>query len=323
MTSSGPTGLRFAVVGTGAMGGAVATLLAHAGEDVLFIDRDEAVVARVEADGFHVRGALGDFSARVAVARQAPGDRHQTVDVAIVLTTTNDTPAAAATVAKLLKDDGLAVTMQNGIGNIEVLQETLGAARVAGGSTKSSAQRIAPGISDITKVDPTTIGALGAGQAEKVRALVAALDGAGFTALESDNILGVIWSKLIHNVAINPLCAATGLVQAEVAKIAELEELRGLAVGEALAVARAKGIALADPDPLDKLRRHTAAKHTRPSMLQHFDAGRPTEIDAINGAIVREGRVLGVPTPANLALVAIIKGRERAQEIAIGTSIAE
>lgn len=316
MSSRTPTGMRLAVVGTGAMGGAVATLLAHAGEDVLFIDSDAEVVARVAADGFRVQGALGDFGARVAVAASAPADRHQTVDAAIVLTTTNDTPAAAQTLARLLKADGLAVTMQNGIGNIEALRETLGVARVAGGSTKSSAQRIAPGVSEITKVDPTTIGALAEGQAEKVRALVAALDAAGFTAVESDNVIGVIWSKLIHNVAINPLCAATGLVQSEVARIAELEDLRGLAVGEALAVARAKGIALADPDPLDKLRRHTAAKSTRPSMLQHFDAGRPTEIDAINGAIVREGRALGVPTPANLALVAIIKGRERAQAIA-------
>ena len=309
-----PSGLSFAMIGTGAMGGSVATLLAAAGEQIVYIDTDAAVVETANRNGFRLEGALGSHQANVRAYTAAPADVE--VDVAIVLATTNDTADAAETAKQLLKPDGLAITMQNGIGNIETLQAALGDERVAGASTKSSAQRLGPAHSELTKIDPTTVGALQPGQAERVEAVVAALDRTGFTTVQSDNILGVIWSKLIHNVAINPICASSGLVQAETARVPELESLRALLVAEAVAVARAKGIQLIDPDPLEKLRAHTAAKRTRPSMLQHLDLGRVTEIGAINGAIVREAEALGMEAPANQAILGVIRGIEHAHRIA-------
>jgi len=176
----------------------------------------------------------------------------------------------------------------------------------------SSAQRLAPGESQLTKLGPARVGEVDGTITERVRQLVTVLERAGFMAEPSDNVVGVIWSKLIHNAAINPICAATGLVQSETAKVAKLEELRGAIYEEAMAIARAEGVVLAAPEPLDKLRAHVASKSTRPSMLQHISAGRRTEIDAINGAIVNRAEALGIATPANKAIVAVIKGLERA-----------
>ena len=300
---------HIAMIGTGAMGGALGTLLADAGEQVTMIDTDHDIVRCVSQSGFRLEGAAGDRQVSVRVSAEPRAANW--ADIAIVLTTANDTAAASSTAAHVLKEDGFALTLQNGIGNVEQLVAVLGNDRVAAGSIRSSAQKIAPGESDLTKLDPTVIGELDGRFSPRIIALAEMMDRAGFMVEAGENIMGTLWSKLIHNAAINPICAASGLVQAETAKVDELEELRTAIVEEALAVAAAKGISLQLPDPLPLLRAHVRAKHTKPSMLQHIEAGRRTEIDAINGAIVREADALGIPVPANRAMVAVIKGIER------------
>lgn len=302
--------MHYAMIGTGAMGGALGTLLARSGEQVTFIDTDREVVRAVSQNGFHLEGVAGEH--QVAVRISADPGNSSWADVAIVLTTANDTDAAAATAKHVLKPDGFALTLQNGIGNYEKLATVLGGERVLAGSILSSAQRLGPGESELTKLDPTRIGEVGGPITERVRDLATVLERAGFMAEPTDNVLGVMWSKLIHNAAVNPICAASGLVLSETSKVAELEELRTAIVEEALAVARAEGVELLIPAPLEKLRVHVASKHTRPSMLQHIAAGRRTEIDAINGAIVRRAEAHGIAVPANKAIVAVIKGLERA-----------
>lgn len=302
--------MQYAMIGTGAMGGVLGTLLARAGEAVTFIDIDREVVRNVSSNGFHLEGAAGEHqvSVRILVEPQAEA----WADVAIVLTTTNDTVAAAATAKRVLKPDGFALTLQNGIGNIETLTEALGPGRVVAGSTRSSAQKIGPGQSELTKLDPAMIGEVDGTISPRVEALAKTLDRAGFQTSAAENVLGVVWSKLIHNAAVNPICAASGLVLAETTKVPELEELRAAIVNEALGVARAEGIDLLYPDPLPAIRKHAAMKSTKPSMLQHVEAGRRTEIDAINGAIVSLAARHGMAAPANAAIVAVIKGVERA-----------
>lgn len=302
--------MQYAMIGTGAMGGALGTLLVRSGEAVTFVDTDREVVRVVSQNGFHLEGAAGEH--QVSVRISAEPDKESWADVAIILTTTNDTEAAARTARRVLKPEGFALTLQNGIGNAEKLLAELGAGRVVAGSILSSAQRLAPGESDLTKLDPTRIGELDGTTSPRIEALAATLDRAGFQTAPAENIVGVMWSKLIHNAAINPICAVSGLVQCETAKVPELEDLRGAIVAEALAVANARGIVLPEPDPLPKLRAHVAAKATRPSMLQHVMAGRRTEIDAINGALVRLAYTAGIAAPANKAVVAVVKGLERA-----------
>jgi len=306
--------MRYAMIGTGAMGGAVGTLLARAGEDVTFVDTDREVVLHASQNGFLLEGAAGQHRVSVRISAEPQGEGW--ADVAVVLTTTNDTAEAALTAKRIIKPDGFALTLQNGIGNVEVLEEALGKGRVAAGSTRSSAQRLAPGESELTKLDPTRIGEVDGTISPRIQALADVMDRAGFETSATENVMGVLWSKLIHNSAINPICASTGLVQSETAKIPELEALRTMIVEEGLIIAQAEGITLEYPDPLPALRLHVAAKNTRPSMLQHIDARRRTEIDAINGALVRIAGRHGLQATANAAMVAVIKGMERAEAIA-------
>ena len=147
---------HIAMIGTGAMGGALGTLLADAGEQVTMIDTDHDIVRCVSQSGFRLEGAAGERQVSVRVSAEPRAANW--ADVAIVLTTANDTAAASSTAAHVLKDDGFALTLQNGIGNVEQLVAVLGNERVAAGSIRSSAQKIAPGESDLTKLDPTVIG---------------------------------------------------------------------------------------------------------------------------------------------------------------------
>ena len=305
---------HFAMIGAGAMGGALGTLLAAAGETVTMIDTDHDIVRCVAQSGFRLEGAAGEHQVSIGVTAE-PQDQAW-ADIAIVLTPTNDTASAAKTAARVLRPAGFALTLQNGIGNVEKLVDELGPGRVAAGSIRSSAQKLAPGESDLTKLDPTVIGEIDGSLSPRIKALAERTDRAGFMVRPAQNIMGTLWSKLIHNAAINPICASTGMTQTETASVPELDDLRTAIVEEALVVAAAKGITLEYPDPLPKLRALVAVKDTKPSMLQHIEAGRRTEIDAINGAIVHEADELGIPVPANTAIVAVIKGMERRQELA-------
>ena len=113
------------------------------------------------------------------------------------------------------------------------------------------------------------------------------------------------------------ICATTGLRLGEVARLPELDALQDRIIDEALAVTEAKGIRLPDPDIRATVKHHCWTKFSKPSMLQHVEAGRKTEVDAINGALLREARSLGIATPYNEALTALLKGRELHRQRAV------
>ena len=133
----------------------------------------------------------------------------------------------------------------------------------------------------------------------------------------SENITGVLWSKFIHNCCINALSAITGLRMGEVTRVEGLGDLRWEIAEEALAVARAKGIELEYPDPLPMMQVHVWRKFTQPSMLQHVEQGRPVEIDAINGWLVKEAEALGLDAPVNRVVTALARGRSLATQRAL------
>ena len=128
----------------------------------------------------------------------------------------------------------------------------------------------------------------------------------------TDNIDGVLWSKFITNCCINAFSAITGLRMGEVTRTPGLGPLRWEVVEECLAVVRAKGVRLPDPDPARALKPHVWRKFTQPSMLQMMEAGKPIEIDAINGYLVEEAARLGIPVPVNRVVTALARGRAAA-----------
>ena len=127
--------------------------------------------------------------------------------------------------------------------------------------------------------------------------------------------MGYIWNKFVHNCAINAVAAITGLRVGEIASTPAADELQTHVIEEALALVKAKGIRLPEPDPMAAIKAFCRLKYNKPSMLQHLERGRPTEIDALNGALVRESRAIGLEAPYNEAITLMIRARERYMEI--------
>jgi 2-dehydropantoate 2-reductase len=208
----------------------------------------------------------------------------------------------------------LILTLQNGIGNIEILEEIFGKDRVLGGVTAEGATVLGWGKIRHAGRGLTLIGPMGTpgGPAER---LINAFNQAGFKASSADNVQELIWGKLIINVGINALTAITGLKNGRLPEFEGTRSIMEDAVREALAVAGAKEIELPYPDPLNRVLevcRDTAGNIA--SMLQDVLNRKTTEVDFINGAIVREGEALGIATPVNRTLLSIVRTLQETYE---------
>src|SRR5437762_10308895 len=301
--------MRIAVVGAGAMGSVYGGLLSRAGYDVTLLDIRREHIAAIAADGLRLSGIADDHVIRLPAQIDAAG--LPPFDLAIIFVDANATAAAATTAAGLLKPEGAALTLQNGIGNLETLATTLGSARVLGGVTMNSANLPGPGQAQHSHAGPTWLGELDGKPTPRLAAIVEALTRAGLETIVTDDVQAHVWNKFVLNCAINPLCAITGLVPGEIAVTPEVDRLQTLLVEELMAVVRAKGLTLPDPDPLGTIKGHCRARYNRPSMMQHVEQGRRTEIDALNGALVREAAALGMAVPYNDAIARAIKGLEK------------
>lgn len=307
--------MKIAMIGAGAMGGSYGAALKRAGHDVTLVDIWEDHVEAIRRDGLLADGALGEHRVAFDVFTQPPADLN--AELAIVFVDTNHTEDGAKAAKAALAGDGYAITCQNGIGNVEVLQEVIGKERVLGGSSMCSAARHGLGHVSLTHLDVTSIGEIDGEERERTRSLVKTLEDAGFPTQIMADIEAKIWQKFILNCAFNALCATTGLRTGEMMHVPEMNALQDKILDEVMAVTEAKNIKLPDPDAVNKIKVNGPKRMNKPSMLQHVMAGRKTEIDSINGALVREAQKLGIPTPYNEALVAILKGREQSQIRAI------
>ena len=302
--------MRFCVIGAGSMGSLYGGLLARAGYDVTLLDVWAEHVDAIRREGLRLDGITGDVVVRIRATVRAA--EVLPADVALVLTDTNATVEAAAAARVLLRPEGFAVTLQNGIGNVEALTEALGRTRVAGGLSYHSAAVRGPGQVSHTHAGPTWLGELdGGARTPRLERLATALGAAGFAPTIVEDIQGLIWAKFVHNCAINAICAVTGLRVGEISSHPGADELQTRIIEEALAVVRAQGVVLPEPDPMGSIKAFCRVKFNKPSMLQHVEQGKRTEIDALNGAIVRAGRRLGVPTPYNEALVWLTRAVEQ------------
>lgn len=308
--------MRVCVIGAGAMGSVFGGLLAHVGHDVTFVDTWEENVAAINASGVHLDGVKGEL--RIPATALVGLPHGLEADLAMVWTDANNTRRAAVTAAAALAPDGFAITLQNGIGNVETLIEVLGKPRVAAGSSMCSAAMRGPGHASFTHMGMTSVGEIDGGGSARVERLREALAQARFEVRVHPDIMSLVWSKFAHNCAVNAICATTGLRVGEVARVAALDRFQDHVIDEILAVTQAKGVTLDDPDFRAHVKAHCWKKYNRPSMLQHIEAGKRTEIDALNARLVDEGRRLGVPTPYNDALACLLKGVEYKRREAAG-----
>ncbi len=310
--------MQFVVIGAGNMGAVYGGNLARIGEDVAFFDIWQEHVAAINKGGLHVRGLTGDFT----VWPQATNDvtKLPKADVVLVCVNSYSTSQAARTAHAILKDSGYCLTLQNGVGNIEVLSETLDASRVLAGLSFQSGDLQAPGFICHTNNGPTYIGELDRSHSARVAQLTELLKNAGMNPEPVDDIVATIWSKFVHNCGINALCAITGLRPGNIQEVPELFDFQRRIIEEAVSLVRAKNPTLRMNDPVAAIQEYCSHKFHRPSMLQHLDRKQRTEIDSLNGYVARESPRYGLHAPANEALTILIKGREHQPQVTSSTS---
>lgn len=298
--------MRVAVVGGGSMGCLYGGNLARVGIEVTLVDPWGEHVQKMEREGLRMDGLHDEFCAQV----QATEDPAQAAkaDMALILVNAYDTAEAARSAEVLLKEDGFALTLQNGLGNVEVLQEVLGKRRVMAGLSFHSADLQGPGAVRHTNKGPTYLGELDGGRSARLERLADLMEEAGMQPVVEDDIMATIWGKFVHNCAINALCAATDLRPGNIREVAALDAFQSRIVDEVLALVRAEGIRLPNPAPLAEIKAYCAKKFHRVSMLQHLARQRQTEIDALNGYVVRRSHEHGLACPYNEALTALVKG---------------
>jgi 2-dehydropantoate 2-reductase len=174
-----------------------------------------------------------------------------------------------------------------------------------GGLTFHSADLQAPGRVRHTNEGPTDLGELDRARSERVEMIRAVLERAVMKPVVEDDIVSTIWGKFVHNCSINSLCAMADLRPGHIREIAAFDEFQTRIIEVVLALVKAKGIQI-----LESIKAYCAKKFHRVSMQQHVDRGRQTEIDSLNGYVVRESERLGLAAPYNDALTRLMKGRE-------------
>jgi 2-dehydropantoate 2-reductase len=294
--------MNFFIVGAGAMGCLFAARLKKAGFGVFLRDYDPERAERINRKGIRVEGIDGEYRVAVATLSTPPPI---VPEVILICVKSYATAVAAQAVKDWLSPEAMIVTLQNGLGNMETLEQIFGSSRVLGGVTSEGATTLAPGRIRHAGRGETVIGP---NQHPAISAIAAAFNAAGFVTRAVEEVDNLIWSKLIVNVGINALAAITRLKNGRLPDLAGTRQVMEAAVQEACLVAQAKQIQLPYPDPLARVLevcRLTADNIA--SMLQDVLKHKQTEIDYINGAIVREGARLAIPTPANQTLTALVQ----------------
>jgi 2-dehydropantoate 2-reductase len=300
--------MKICIIGCGAVGSLFAAHLAKAGEaEVWAYDVWKEHTDAIRANGLRLSGAA-DFTARLN-ATSDPKSLPR-CDYGIVATKAIHTRTAIAQIAHIFDENSAVCSVQNGLGNEEIIAEHV--KRVIRGTTFPAGRPIAPGHIGYDIKGDTWIGPFEPTNTPmaKVEELAGLITRAGMNTIPLKDARGAQWTKLIFNAATNPVGALTLLHHGAATRFEPTGQLSNDLIAEGEAVARKLGIELhGDPRSLVQKGANAPGKH-RASMLQDVLAKRQTEVDFMNGAIVQWGEKIGVPTPLNRAMWALIKGLE-------------
>jgi 2-dehydropantoate 2-reductase len=313
--------------------------LRMAGHEVTLLGRGEHLDAIAER-GLFIEGLWGDHHAGGCELCSHAGAARGAFDAILITVKSYETQAMARAVAPLLAADGLMISLQNGLGNGEALAAAVGSRRVLAGRVIFGAEVVAPGRVRVTVyADPVLVGAWdmsgsgsrsresGAGSrlsdsedgmvapATQGRRWVANFAAAGIPAEYTEDIVAALWGKVLYNAALNPLGALLGVHYGALGEDADTRAIMNAVIDETFAVAIAEGVKLpwnsaADYRAVFYGRLIPPTFHHRSSMLQDLERGRPTEIDAINGAVWQRGVVHGILTPFNELLARLVHARQ-------------
>ena len=304
--------MKIAIIGAGAMGCLYGGKLSQSKENQVYL----LDIWKEHIDSINEHGLIMEEAGESLVYSDIKASLNASeiggADLVIVFVKSTLTKVAVHEAQELFGAGTLVLTLQNGLGNVDLIREEVGHENVIGGTTAHGAYMMGPGQICHAGVGKTIIGELSGESTERINEIAGAFQKAGLETEISNNIIGLIWDKLIVNVGINALTAITGLHNGELLDYPELLDIMSLAIDEALAVAKMKKIELSPQDPYA----HTldVCKNTatnKSSMLQDIINRRRTEIDMINGGILREGQKEGISTPVNRVLTDLIKYWEK------------
>lgn len=307
--------MKIAIVGPGAMGCLFAAHLSKK-EDVIIIDKNEQRAKFINQNGIKIEGISGNWQAKVK-ATTNPGEA-ENAQLIIICVKTYDTKDAVKTIKNIVNQDTLVLTLQNGVGNIEIISEIVGYDKVLAGITNLGATLLGDGHIRHAGKGETVIGRTDGKIPVQLRDTRETFNKANLETRISRDIKGLLWSKLIINVGINALTAITKLKNGRLIEFEGTKQILRTAVTEAAKVAKRKKIKLIYDDPFAKVEAVCEATSGNiSSMLQDILRKKKTEIDFINNVIVREGESLGIPVPINSALVHLVKTIESSYGIRI------
>jgi 2-dehydropantoate 2-reductase len=330
MDSKSPRAAKILVVGAGALGGIIAARLRASGQPVWLATKDAQAATRLKATGLHVSGVGGAVS--VELAEIAPLDAYHesdAFDLVVLATKAQEAMRVAPRLIRMLGAGGVLLPIQNG-DVAQALADRHGRDQILGGLSNLGATMKEPGCYEQRNAGHLLIGELSGGDTARCERVRQAMCG-GVEVRVTTNIRGAVWSKLLLNCSVTTIGAIARRTMREYIALPHGRKLFDLAYDEALKVALAAGVRpermLVDPMPPgwsgrsvpgeahEAWLREILASYgdLKPSMLQDFERGRPTEIDFINGHVADFGRTKGIPTPANVAIVEMVRAISRAE----------
>jgi 2-dehydropantoate 2-reductase len=307
--------MKYLVMGAGALGSVFGGLLTEHGHDVTFVGADEHLLS-MQKQGLIVTGLWGEHRIPGVKAYYGTGDLTGTYDVVLLSVKSYHTAQVIAQTLPFIHEESLVFSIQNGLGNWEAIAQTVGWERTVGARVIFGAEIQQPGTARVTVyADKVLLGSpSGTAPQEKIKLVCDHFNDAGIPTGLCDEIASFLWGKVLYNCSLNALGAILNVPYGRLRETPEVMETMQQIIREIFAVAAAKSVKLPYENAdayyrtLTEVLLPPTAEH-RSSMLQDMSRGsRLTEIDALNGAISRYGRELGIPTPVNNVLTAIIKG---------------
>lgn len=306
--------MKICMLGTGSLGSTIGGTLAQGGSEVYFVDQWKEHIDKINENGLKMTDEKEDWYVKVDARTSAEG--MGPVDLVIVLVKSFATKEAVSQLKEtnVIGENTLVMSLQNGLGNEETIAEVVGEANVISGKTYVGGRLLSLGyVSAGVKGKYTYIGELTGEITDRIQAVCDEFNKAGLLCEVSDNIKGLIWDKLLINVAAGALCGITRLPYGPLYEEEYIKETAVAAIQEGIDVAKAAGVKLKSEDP--EYPWYAASEGLpetfKTSILQSLELKRPTEIDFINGSVVEWGKKFGIPTPVNRTLVTCVKGIEK------------
>jgi 2-dehydropantoate 2-reductase len=297
--------MKITVVGAGAMGSLFGGLLAESGVEVCLLDIREEHVRAINTEGLCIE--QDGRERKVFVKASTTAHDIQETTLVILFVKSMHTLKAAQAAKELIGETGYILTLQNGMGNVDQIAEVVAPSKIIAGTTSHGATFLGPGKIRHAGKGPTTIGFWYDGDSAVIEKVAELFNDTGIQTTVSENIREVVWDKLLVNVGINAITGLTGIKNGQLLDLPITKSLSQSAVEEAVALAKAKGISVRDHAVEHVFSIATMTAANRSSMGQDVDHHRRTEIDAINGFVVRESQKLEMDAPVNRTLAALIE----------------